>query len=88
MHEIICPHCRKAFKIDEAGYADIQKQLADAGFSGQYGAQSPDGGGTGTFANDSYGVLVVVTDAGSNGWVANYSVSRAAVESPSPTPAS
>ena len=21
--EIICPHCRKAFKIDEAGYADI-----------------------------------------------------------------
>ncbi len=23
MHEIICPHCSKAFKIDEAGYADI-----------------------------------------------------------------
>jgi hypothetical protein len=23
MHEIICPHCGKAFKIDEAGYADI-----------------------------------------------------------------
>jgi hypothetical protein len=22
MHEIICPHCGKAFKIDEAGYAD------------------------------------------------------------------
>ena len=22
MHEIICPHCNKAFKIDEAGYAD------------------------------------------------------------------
>lgn len=20
MHEIICPHCGKAFKIDEAGY--------------------------------------------------------------------
>ena len=27
MHEIICPHCGKAFKIDEAGYADILKQL-------------------------------------------------------------
>jgi hypothetical protein len=72
---------------DAQACADIQKQLADAGFSGQFGAQSPDGGGTGTFANDRYGVLVVVTDAGSNGWVANYSVSRAAVESPSPTPA-
>ncbi|MEO5797198.1 MAG: hypothetical protein ABIP34_20405 [Rhodoferax sp.] len=22
MHEIICPHCSKAFKIDEAGYAN------------------------------------------------------------------
>jgi len=25
MHDIICPHCGKAFKIDEAGYADILK---------------------------------------------------------------
>lgn len=25
MHEIICPHCHKAFKIDEAGYADMQR---------------------------------------------------------------
>ena len=25
MHEIICPHCNKAFKIDEVGYADILK---------------------------------------------------------------
>lgn len=30
MHEIICPHCSKAFKIDEAGYADILKQVRDA----------------------------------------------------------
>ena len=29
MHEIICPHCRKAFKIDEAGYANILKQVRD-----------------------------------------------------------
>lgn len=32
MHEIICPHCNKAFKIDEAGYADILKQVRDTEF--------------------------------------------------------
>ena len=35
MHEIICPHCRKAFKIDEAGYADIVKQVRDDEFAQQ-----------------------------------------------------
>lgn len=35
MHEIICPHCKKAFKIDEAGYADIQKQVRDSEFNKQ-----------------------------------------------------
>jgi hypothetical protein len=35
MHEIICPHCRKAFKIDEAGYADILKQVRDSAFEQQ-----------------------------------------------------
>ena len=35
MHEIICPHCRKAFKIDEAGYADILKQVRDSEFDQQ-----------------------------------------------------
>ncbi len=35
MHEIICPHCGKAFKIDEAGYADILKQVRDADFGKQ-----------------------------------------------------
>ena len=34
-HEIICPHCRKAFKIDEAGYADIVKQVRDTEFDQQ-----------------------------------------------------
>ena len=29
MHEIICPHCSKAFKIDEAGYADILDDKAE-----------------------------------------------------------
>jgi hypothetical protein len=35
MHEIICPHCGKAFKIDEAGYADILKQVRDGEFERQ-----------------------------------------------------
>ena len=35
MHEIICPHCGKAFKIDEAGYADILKQVRDREFDRQ-----------------------------------------------------
>ena len=35
MHEIICPHCKKAFKVDEAGYADILKQVRDSEFEKQ-----------------------------------------------------
>ncbi len=35
MREIICPHCKKAFKIDEAGYADILKQVRDKDFEQQ-----------------------------------------------------
>ena len=35
MHDIICPHCGKAFKIDEAGYADILKQVRDGAFEQQ-----------------------------------------------------
>ena len=32
MNEIICPHCHKAFKIDETGYADILKQIRNKEF--------------------------------------------------------
>ena len=35
MNEINCPHCEKAFKIDEAGYADILKQVRDSEFDQQ-----------------------------------------------------
>ena len=35
MNDIICPHCGKAFKIDEAGYADILKQVRDSDFEHQ-----------------------------------------------------
>mgnify|MGYP002861072026 CR=1 FL=1 len=33
MNEIICPHCDKAFKVDETGYADILKQVRDSEFN-------------------------------------------------------
>lgn len=35
MNDIICPHCSKAFKIDESGYADILKQVRDRDFEQQ-----------------------------------------------------
>ena len=35
MHEIICPHCDKAFKVDEAGYGEILKQVRDNDFEDQ-----------------------------------------------------
>ena len=35
MNEIICPHCDKAFKVDEAGYANILKQVHNREFENQ-----------------------------------------------------
>jgi hypothetical protein len=35
MNEIKCPHCGKAFKIDESGYAEILKQVRDSEFDQQ-----------------------------------------------------
>lgn len=35
MNEIICPHCHKAFKVDDAGYAAILKQVRDTDFEQQ-----------------------------------------------------
>jgi len=32
MNEIICPNCNKAFKVDEAGFANILKQVRDHQF--------------------------------------------------------
>ena len=32
MSDIICPHCSKAFKVDETGYAQILKQVHDKEF--------------------------------------------------------
>ena len=35
MHDITCPNCKKAFKVDETGYADILKQVRDEDFEQQ-----------------------------------------------------
>ena len=32
MNEILCPNCKKAFKVDEAGFADILNQVRDHQF--------------------------------------------------------
>jgi hypothetical protein len=32
MNDIICPNCKKVFKVDEAGFADILKQVRDHRF--------------------------------------------------------
>lgn len=37
MNEIICPNCKKAFKVDEAGFADILKQVRDHQFQEELG---------------------------------------------------
>jgi hypothetical protein len=35
MHEVMCPHCHKAFAVEEAGYAEIVKQVRDSEFEQQ-----------------------------------------------------
>ena len=32
MHDIVCPHCQKIFKVDETGFASILKQVRDHQF--------------------------------------------------------
>lgn len=32
MNEIVCPHCKKTFNVDESGFADILKQVRDHHF--------------------------------------------------------
>lgn len=34
-HDITCPHCHKSFSLDNAGYADIVKQVRDKEFARQ-----------------------------------------------------
>ena len=32
MNDIICPNCKKAFKVDKAGFTDILKQVREQQF--------------------------------------------------------
>lgn len=38
-NEIICPHCHKAFKIDDTAFAEIQKQVRDGEFNAELHAR-------------------------------------------------
>ena len=39
MNEISCPHCHKAFKVDEAGYSDLIKQVRNKEFDAELHAR-------------------------------------------------
>jgi hypothetical protein len=60
---------------DATAFDAIKAKLEGAGFTSQegMGGVTPDGA-TGAFDNDKYGILVVITKDGDNGFVANYTV--------------
>jgi hypothetical protein len=69
-------------KVPDASAMDtITGQLEGAGFtgSGSTGAEGVQGSGA-VFSSDKWGVLVVVSEDGSNGFVANYTVTSAATQ--------
>lgn len=41
-NEIICPHCKKAFKVDDTAFADILKQVRDGEFNAELHARIED----------------------------------------------
>lgn len=55
----------------------ISADLEAAGFVSQADLGDASGGGTFIGSNDTWGVLVVVSEDGTNGWVANYTVTPA-----------
>lgn len=61
-------------KVNKGAFDDISAQLTAAGFTRAEGTEAVADGTGGAFTSDKYGVLVVVTDDGSNGTVANYTV--------------
>jgi hypothetical protein len=61
---------------DGASFDQIKSQLEGAGFTAADGVGgSTADGGVGTFSSDKYSIAVVVSKDGSNGFVANYTVS-------------
>ena len=64
-------------KVDgPEAYDAIKADLEGAGFTSAV-AGTAGAAGTGGFSNDKWGVLVVVSEDGSNGFVANYTVTAA-----------
>ena len=60
---------------DSSAFEAIKTQLTDAGFTAQVaGSGEVQSGAGGTFENDKYGLLVVVSDSGDDGFIANYTV--------------
>lgn len=41
-NEIICPHCKKAFKVDDTAFAEILKQVRDSEFNAELHARIED----------------------------------------------
>lgn len=67
-------------KVADASAIDtIKGQLEGAGFTAQLGGDTT-GGSTYIGSSDAWGVLVVVSEDGSNGWVANYTVTSTATQ--------
>jgi hypothetical protein len=66
---------------DASALETITGQLEGAGFtsSAGTGAEGVTGGGA-VFTSDKWGVLVVVSEDGTNGFVANYTVTSAATQ--------
>lgn len=62
---------------DGAALEQIKSDLEAAGFSSQADLGDTTNGGTYIASTDAWGVLVVVSEDGSNGWVANYTVTTA-----------
>lgn len=62
---------------DGAALQQIKDELEGAGFVSQADLGAATDGGTYIASSDAWGVLVVVSEDGSNGWVANYTVTAA-----------
>jgi hypothetical protein len=61
-------------KVSSGAFDSISDQLTSAGFALAEGSKEANNGLGGLFTSDKYGVLVVVTDDGGDGPVANYKV--------------
>lgn len=62
-------------KVSAGAFDSISDQLTGAGFALAEGSKEANNGAGGLFTSDTHGVLVVVSEDGSNGHVANYTVS-------------